>query len=191
MDKSTLMERFYRTASHPNFLTVGRLVASPLIVILMLFPNPVSTFFAGLLFAAAAITDFFDGYLARSRGIESNFGKIMDPLADKVLVSSAFIMLASLGWVPGWVVCVIIGRELAVTGLRNFVVVDGEDVSASALGKYKTGFQIAALIPLLFHYTYFGIDMQAIGSVFLWVAVVLTVWSGVDYYFRYKKHMQF
>jgi CDP-diacylglycerol--glycerol-3-phosphate 3-phosphatidyltransferase len=191
MDKSQLLERFYRTASHPNFLTLGRLVASPLIVILMLFPNPVSTFFAGLLFAAAAITDFFDGYLARSRGIESNFGKIMDPLADKVLVSSAFIMLVSLGWVPGWVVCVIIGRELAVTGLRNFVVEDGEDVSASSLGKYKTGFQIAALIPLLFHYTYLGIDMQAIGSVFLWVALVLTVWSGVDYYFRYKKHMQF
>ena len=190
MDKSPFLERFFRAASHPNFLTIGRLMASPLIVILMLFPNPVCTLIAGLLFAAAAITDFFDGYLARSRGMVSTFGKIMDPLADKVLVSSAFIMLTSLGWVPAWVVCVIIGRELAVTGLRNFVVETGDDVSASSLGKYKTGFQIAALIPLLGHYTYLGVDTHAIGMVFLWAALVMTVWSGVDYYMRYRKYMR-
>ena len=108
------------------------------------------------MFSAAAITDYLDGFFARRRGLESTFGKIMDPVADKLLVSSAFIMMASLGWIPAWVVCVIIGREMAVTGLRNIIADKGEDVSSSNLGKYKTGFQIAAIIPLLFHYPYFG-----------------------------------
>ncbi|MFH1981072.1 MAG: CDP-diacylglycerol--glycerol-3-phosphate 3-phosphatidyltransferase [Pseudomonadota bacterium] len=184
-------DRLKNWLRHPNTLTLGRLAACPLIVVLMLFPNPLCTFLAAILFAAAAITDFFDGFLARSRGMVSNFGKIMDPLADKVLVSSAFIMLASLGWVPAWMVCVIIGRELAVTGLRNFVVVDGQDVSSSSLGKYKTGFQIAAIIPLLAHYTYLGIDFNAVGGPFLWGALVMTVWSGADYFYRYRELLKF
>jgi CDP-diacylglycerol--glycerol-3-phosphate 3-phosphatidyltransferase len=114
----------------------------------------------------------------------------MDPLADKLVVSSSFIMLTFHGWVPGWVTCVIIGRELSVTGLRNFVADKGEDLSASSLGKYKTGFQIAAIIPLLFHYAYFGIDMQAIGNFFMWGALIFTVWSGVDYLFRFRNLIQ-
>lgn len=184
-------EKFKNWLRHPNTLTLGRLVATPVIVVLMLFPNPLSAFAAGIVFAAAAITDFFDGFIARSRGLVSNFGKIMDPLADKVLVSSAFIMLASLNWVPAWVVCVIIGRELSVTGLRNIVVEDGQDVSSSSLGKYKTGFQIAAIIPLLIHYPHLGIDFHAIGIVFLWGALALTVWSGVDYFYRYRELLKF
>ena len=174
-------------ATHPNALTMYRVAATPGIVILMLFPNRLCTLIAALLFAAAAITDFFDGFLARRRGLVSNFGKIMDPLADKVLVSSALIMLASYGWAPAWVVCIIIGRELAVTGLRNFMVENKIDVGASSLGKYKTGFQIAAIIPLLGHYSYFGIDFHAIGSLFLWVALVMTIWSGADYFIRFRK----
>ena len=114
----------------------------------------------------------------------------MDPVADKLLVSCTFIMLTSLGWVPAWIVCVIIGREIAITGLRNIISESGMDVSASSLGKYKTGFQIAAIIPLLFHYPYFGVDMQAIGSIFLWVALILTIWSGVDYFIRFRRLLQ-
>ena len=126
--------------SNPNILTLFRIAATPLIVILMLYPNRLCTLLAGIIFSAAAITDYFDGYFARTRGLESNLGKVMDPVADKLLVSSAFIMLTSLGWVPAWVVCIIIGREIAVTGLRNIIAEKGEDVSASKLGKYKTGF---------------------------------------------------
>ncbi|HPA14327.1 MAG TPA: CDP-diacylglycerol--glycerol-3-phosphate 3-phosphatidyltransferase [Desulfobacterales bacterium] len=173
--------------THPNSLTLYRIGAVPAIVILLLFPNRVSTFFAALLFSAAAITDYLDGYYARRRGLVSNFGKIMDPLADKLLVSSAFIMISSLGWVPAWIVCIIIGRELAVNGLRNIIIQKGKDVSASWLGKYKTGFQIASIIPLLFHYPYFGIDLHAIGSFFLWGALLFTVWSGADYFIRFRK----
>jgi len=174
-------------AAHPNALTMYRVAAVPCIVILMLFPNRLFTLIAAILFAAAAITDFFDGFLARQRGLESSFGKIMDPLADKVLVSSALIMLAAYGWAPAWVVCIIIGRELAVTGLRNFMIENKIDVGASSLGKYKTGFQIAAIIPLLGHYTWFGVDLHAIGSLYLWVALVMTVWSGADYFIRFRK----
>jgi CDP-diacylglycerol--glycerol-3-phosphate 3-phosphatidyltransferase len=180
-------KKFKDLVAHPNALTMYRMAATPVIVILMLFPNRLSTLIAALLFSAAAITDFFDGFLARRRGLESSFGKIMDPLADKVLVSSALIMLASYGWVPAWMVCIIIGRELAVTGLRNFMIENKIDVGASSLGKYKTGFQIAAIIPLLGHYTYFGIDFHAIGSLFIWVALVMTIWSGADYFIRFRK----
>jgi CDP-diacylglycerol--glycerol-3-phosphate 3-phosphatidyltransferase len=171
---------------HPNSLTLYRIIAVPAIVVLMMYPNRFCSLLAGLIFSAAAITDYLDGYYARQLGIETNFGKIMDPLADKLVVCSAFIMLSSHGWAPGWVACVIIGRELAVTGLRNFVADKGEDLSSSSLGKYKTGFQIAALIPLLFHYPYFGIDMQAIGNFFMWGALIFTIWSGADYLFRFR-----
>ncbi len=171
---------------HPNTLTLFRIAVIPIIVILMLYPNRISTWIAALLFSAAAITDYFDGYFARRFGLVSNLGKVMDPVADKLLASSAFIMLASLGWVPAWIVCIIIGREIAVTGLRNIIAEKGEDVSASNLGKYKTGFQIAAIIPLLIHYPFFGLDPHAIGVFFLWGALVFTLWSGADYFFKFR-----
>jgi len=170
--------------SHPNTLTLFRVAAVPLIVILLMFPSRIYTFIAALIFTAAAITDFLDGFFARQRGLVSNFGKVMDPVADKVLASTSFIMLTALGWIPAWVVCIIIGREIAVTGLRSIIADNGLDVSASSLGKYKTGFQIAAIIPLLIHFQYLTIDFHAIGMIFLWVALILTVWSGADYFIK-------
>jgi CDP-diacylglycerol---glycerol-3-phosphate 3-phosphatidyltransferase len=176
--------------SHPNHLTLLRIAASPCIVVLLLFPNRFCTFAAAIIFSAAAITDYLDGYYARTRGLVSSFGKMMDPLADKLLVSSSFIMITSLGWIPAWVVCVIIGRELAITGLRNILVENGKDISASNLGKYKTGFQIAAIIPLLFHYPYFGVDLHVIGMFFLWGALIFTIWSGADYFIRFRSLLE-
>jgi CDP-diacylglycerol--glycerol-3-phosphate 3-phosphatidyltransferase len=145
-----------------------------------------TTFLAAWLFIAAAVTDFFDGFLARRRGLVSNLGKVLDPLADKVLVCSSLIMLCHLKWIPGWLVCIIIAREMAVTGLRG-ISAEKIDVSATKLGKYKTGFQIAAIIPLLFHYPYFGLDLHAIGIVLLWIALIFTLWSGIDYFRKFFK----
>lgn len=176
--------------THPNSLTLFRVIAVPIIVILMIFPNRLNAFLAGILFSIAAITDYFDGYLARTRGLVTNLGKVMDPVADKLLVSSAFIMLASHGWVPAWMVCIIVGREIAITGLRNIIAGEGQDVSASWLGKYKTGFQIAAAIPLLIHYRFLGLNSQAIGMFFLWGALVFTLWSGADYFIKFRKLLQ-
>lgn len=172
--------------SHPNSLTLFRVVASPVIVILLLFPSRTNTFIAAMIFSAAAITDFLDGFFARQKGLVSNFGKVMDPIADKVLVSTSFIMLTALGWIPAWIVCIIIGREIAVTGLRNIIAENGQDLSASSLGKYKTGFQIAAIIPLMINFSYLTIDFHKIGIIFLWVALTLTVWSGAAYFIRYR-----
>jgi len=184
------MKKFQNALSGPNQLTLFRIAAVPIIIILMLFPNRICTLIAGLLFSAAAITDYLDGFLARKRGQVTTLGKVMDPVADKLLVSSAFIMLSSLGWVPAWMACIIIGRELAVTGLRNIIAEKGQDLSASNLGKYKTGFQIAAIIPLMIHFRFLGLDVQVIGNLFLWGALVFTIWSGADYFIRSRSLLQ-
>ncbi len=184
------METFKNLISGPNKLTLFRIATVPIIVILLLFPNKICTFIAALLFSAAAVTDYLDGFYARKRGLVSTLGKVMDPIADKLLVSSAFIMLTSMGWVAAWIVCIIIGRELAVTGLRNIIAEKGEDISASNLGKYKTGFQIAAIIPLMIHYPFFGLNVQVIGALFLWGALVFTIWSGADYFIKSRTLLQ-
>ena len=167
------------------------MAVSPALILLMLYVNRFTSFLAAALFSAAAITDYFDGFLARKRGLESSFGKAMDPLADKLLVSTAFILMTAEGWIPAWIVCIIIGREILVTGLRNIIAGRGRDVSASMLGKYKTGFQIAAIIPLLLHYKYFGVDLQTIGKVLLWGALIFTVWSGLDYFIKNRNLLTF
>jgi CDP-diacylglycerol--glycerol-3-phosphate 3-phosphatidyltransferase len=184
------METLQNLISGPNKLTLFRIATVPIIVILLLFPTKICTFIAALLFSAAAITDYLDGFYARKRGLVSTLGKVMDPIADKLLVSSAFIMLTSLGWIQAWIVCIIIGRELAVTGLRNIIAEKGEDISASNLGKYKTGFQIAAIIPLMIHYPFFGLNVQVIGALFLWGALVFTIWSGADYFIKSRTLFQ-
>ncbi len=179
--------RLREAARHPNGLTLFRMAVIPVIIALFSFPNRLMALLAALLFSAAAITDYLDGFLARRQGKVTFWGKVMDPVADKLLNSSAFIMLAAHGWVPAWVVCVIIGRELAVTGLRSVIAGRGLDISASRLGKLKTGFQIAAIIPLMIHFPFLGLDSQAIGQVFLWLALGFTIWSGVDYFIKFKR----
>jgi CDP-diacylglycerol--glycerol-3-phosphate 3-phosphatidyltransferase len=184
------MAEIQKLISSPNKLTLFRIAVIPIIIVLMLFPDRICTFIAAILFSAAAITDYFDGFYARRRGLVSTLGKVMDPVADKLLVSSSFIMLTSLGWVPAWMVCIIIGRELAVTGLRNIIAHKGEDISASNLGKYKTGFQIAAIIPLMIHYPFLSLNVGVIGALFLWGALAFTIWSGADYFIRSRRFLQ-
>jgi CDP-diacylglycerol---glycerol-3-phosphate 3-phosphatidyltransferase len=175
------------SAHHPNSLTLFRVALIPLIILLFSFPSRFLAFVSALLFSLAATTDYFDGFLARRQGKVTLLGKLMDPVADKLLNSSALIMLAAHGWAPAWMVCVIIGRELTVTGLRSVLAGKGADVSASHLGKLKTGFQVAAIIPLMIHYPFLGLDCHAIGMVLLWLALGFTVWSGVDYFIKFKR----
>ena len=171
--------------SHPNNLTLFRVAAIPLIVVLLLFPNRFCTFLAAVLFSAAAITDFLDGFLARKRGLVSNFGRIMDPVADKLLVSTSFIMLASLNWVPAWVVCIIIGRELAVMGLRGVAALEDQSkVPPSIWGKTKALFQFLAIALAMLRLP------EEWGPFFFdeWVmliAVAVTIVSAWDYFTRF------
>jgi CDP-diacylglycerol--glycerol-3-phosphate 3-phosphatidyltransferase len=169
----------------PNSLTLFRVACIPVLVVLLFFPHKATSFLAALVFALASISDLLDGFLARRQQLVTTFGKFLDPLADKLVVSAALIMLIPLGRAPAWMVVVIVGRELAITGLRSMAVSEGKVISADELGKKKMVFQIVAILGLLLHYEYFGINFHAVGMFFLWLAVVLTLWSGINYFRRF------
>jgi len=140
---------------------------------------------AAVLFGLVCLTDWLDGYIARKWKQVTTLGKFLDPLADKLLIVTAFIMLIQLGRVPAWVVAIIVGREIAVTGLRSIAVDSGVVIAASPLGKLKTVSQIFALIPLMLHYSFYSVDFHAIGTVLLYISLALTIWSGYDYFMRF------
>jgi CDP-diacylglycerol--glycerol-3-phosphate 3-phosphatidyltransferase len=169
----------------PNSLTLFRIACIPVLVLLLFFPHKATSFLAALVFGLASLSDLLDGFLARRQQLVTTFGKFLDPLADKLVVSAALIMLIPLGRAPAWMVVVIVGRELAITGLRSMALSEGKVISADELGKKKMVFQIVAILGLLLHYEYFGINFHAIGMFFLWLAVVLTLWSGINYFRRF------
>ncbi len=171
--------------STPNLLTLMRIALVPVLVGLLLFPGPAPSAAAAGVFFVATLSDFFDGYIARSYGSGTTLGKFLDPLADKLVVTAALIMLAAMPRaprVPAWMVVVLVLREIAVTGLRAMAAVEGEVMAAEELGKYKMVLQSIAVQGLLIHYIYFHIDFFAAGMFVLWIAMVVSVWSGVDYY---------
>ena len=161
----------------PNLLTVGRILFIPIFVLLLsLGSSPLLHGIAAIIFAIASITDYLDGYLARKWQVVSNFGKFADPLADKMLVMSPFIMLVGINQAPAWVISVIICRELAVTGLRLLLVENGGTVLAAAMpGKIKTVTQMLSIILLLCH-------VHFVGTIMLYVALFFTIYSGYDYF---------
>ena len=179
----------------PNILTMTRIAAIPLMAVLLMSPSQPAGFWAAAVFSLASVTDWLDGYLARRMGIVTIFGKFLDPIADKLIVMAALIMILPFGRVPAWMVLVILGREIIITGLRGIASSEGIVIQASNLGKFKTIFQLVAIIGLLLHYDYnwlFGIEhqlvqvnMHNVGMFFLWIATLLTVWSGVDYLARF------
>ena len=171
----------------PNLLTFFRIALIPVLVLLLLSPSELLSILSVVVFSIASITDWLDGYLARKMNIVTNLGKFLDPIADKLLIAAALVMLVGLGRVPAWMVVVIIGREIAVTGLRSIASSEGIIIAASELGKGKMILQISALIGLLFHYQYLGIDFHAVGMMLLWVALALTAWSGFDYFYKFMK----
>lgn len=171
----------------PNAISIVRILAAPVLILLLLSPSQKTSLIAAIIFLAASLTDWLDGYLARRMGVETTFGKFLDPLADKLLIVTCLVMLIPSGRVPAWMAALIIGREIAVTGLRAMASHEGVVIAAGILGKYKTVFQIAAVTALLIHYKFLGVDFQAIGMVFLWIALIFTIWSGVGYFVRFLK----
>ena len=171
----------------PNALSIARIFVSPILVVLLLSPDEKRSVIAAALFLAVCLTDWLDGYLARRMGIVTAFGKFLDPLADKLLIVTALIMLIPVDRIPAWMVAVIVARELAVTGLRALAVESGTVMAASPSGKIKTVLQICAVTPLLLHYEFFGLNFHSIGSIILWAALAATVWSGVEYFAGFFK----
>lgn len=174
----------------PNVITVARLLAIPIIIILMLaYPDggPGISAVTATIYLLAALTDLLDGHLARKYNLVSTLGKFLDPLADKLLSSAALIMLIPLGRVPAWVAFLIIAREMAVTGLRAIAAERGLVISASDSGKQKALAQNIALFCLMWHYPLLWADTAAVGTVILYVALAVTYWSGGLYFYNFLR----
>ncbi|MGB4209308.1 MAG: CDP-diacylglycerol--glycerol-3-phosphate 3-phosphatidyltransferase [Thermovirgaceae bacterium] len=170
----------------PNVLSLSRVFLAPLVMVFLTlrgqFGNilglPFGDILAGLVFTIAALTDTFDGYFARKHGMVTNLGKIIDPLADKILVIAALISLVQLQRLPAWIVVIILSREFFVTGLRMVAASEGVVISASRGGKVKTVTQVIAILLMIF-------DLPG-GLPAMWVALVATLWSGMEYLVKAK-----
>ncbi|MCL0318799.1 CDP-diacylglycerol--glycerol-3-phosphate 3-phosphatidyltransferase [Apilactobacillus xinyiensis] len=183
----------------PNKLTLLRIFLIPVFILILAYPFnwgtviiagtmlPVTQIIAAVIFAAASITDFLDGQIARRQHLVTNFGKFADPLADKMIVMSAFIALVALSQVPAWVASIIVCRELAVTGLRLIIVEnDGEVLAAAWPGKIKTATQMFSIILLLLNNVFFAAINISMGLILLYICLFFTVYSGVDYFIKNK-----
>jgi CDP-diacylglycerol--glycerol-3-phosphate 3-phosphatidyltransferase len=183
-----------RKMNLPNKITLSRIFLIPLFMIVMLVPLhwgqvhllwtilPVTHLIGALIFILASTTDWIDGHIARKYNLVTNMGKFLDPLADKLLVSAAFIVLVELNYAASWIVIIIISREFAVTGLRLLLAGEGEVVAANMLGKIKTWTQIIAISALLLHNIIFEVIPFRFDQLALWVSMIFTIWSGWDYF---------
>lgn len=161
----------------PTILTLSRIFLIPFFIMV----TPYNPFFGAVIFSVASITDFLDGYLARKRGQITKFGIILDPIADKFLVISALILLVDMARLSVWIATIIIVREFLVTALRVVALSKDIVIPAEMGGKLKTSAQIAAILLLIIDANFLGIDLYDIGSVLIWVALALSIVSGIQY----------
>ena len=187
----------------PNTLTLSRIFLVPLLVVVLLtaptwhrmWPSSMSAWSSACrrsssraaIFGLASLTDWLDGYLARRRKQITPLGQMMDPLADKLLTSAAFISLVQMEMAPAWMVAVIIGREMAVTALRSIGYTAAQNMPASPLGKVKMVSEVVAILALILGREHLGPVLYLVGPIALWVAVILAVVSGVDYYRKFMR----
>lgn len=179
----------------PNSVTLSRVCLIPVFLLFLCVPMTtnsfvfltqnitVTQFVAACIFILASSTDWVDGYLARKYDLVSDFGKFLDPLADKLLITAALIVLVDMHYVSSWVVVVILSREFAVTGLRSIAASKGVVIAADQLGKWKTVSQIVAISFLL-------LNLLTIGNILMWIATGLTILSGINYFVKNKHVFQ-
>lgn len=170
-----------------NKLTLLRIFLVPIFLIFMALNTPAGIITAIIVFILASLTDKLDGHIARSRNQITKFGKFMDPLADKLLVTSALVSLVEHGIVPTWMAMIIIAREFAVTGLRAVAASEGIVIAASWWGKLKTAIQMVAIIFALIKLIYSSVYITYLTYIVLSAAVIITIISGVDYFIKNKK----
>ena len=168
----------------PNKLTTMRMILVPVFIVLYLMEYNIA---AVVVFIAASFTDFLDGHLARKNNLVTDYGKIMDPLADKLLVTSALVCMVQTQVVPAWMVIVILAREFAITGLRAVAASDGKVIAAAWSGKVKTVTQMIAVIFLLLGNWPFSLIGFPFAKVMLWIAVIMTIYSGCEYIWKNRE----
>lgn len=178
----------------PNVITFSRIILAPILFILLLHaPGKFLSLCAALIFTIASVTDFFDGYLARRMNLVTSLGTFLDPLADKLLVGVALIMMIQIDRVAPWIVALIVGREILVTSLRVVAMRENMIIETTMMAKYKTAFQIAAVVALLIHYEYafggFAVDFHSLGMGLLYIALFATLWSGADYFYKFFRRV--
>ncbi|MGI5864753.1 MAG: CDP-diacylglycerol--glycerol-3-phosphate 3-phosphatidyltransferase [Myxococcales bacterium] len=183
----TLKEEFLNL---PNMLTIARILVIPAFILLTYWADPVSSYWSAVIFAGASITDVIDGWLARRKGLVTVVGKFLDPLADKLIVMAALVMLVRLGRVASGLVIVLLAREFIVTGLRTIAASEGMVIAAGQGGKWKTSLQLSGICCLLVHYSYdvnflffrLQTDFNKVGTWLLWLSVIASVASAVQYF---------
>lgn len=187
-DRLPLSGRAREILNFPNAITMLRIGVIPVLFLLLVAPGPTWSLVIAILFILAALTDLLDGYIARKYGIVTLMGKFLDPLADKLIVNTAMILMIPSGRIPASIVAVIIMRDLAVDGLRSFASSEGFIIPASRLGKQKTLCQVIAVSALIIHYPFLGLNAHAVGIAVLYIALLFTLWSGGDYFFQFYSH---
>lgn len=192
--KSTLKEELFNL---PNMLTLARIAAIPVVMLLIWNGDRANCVYAGWLYAAATITDFFDGWLARRQGLVTVMGKFLDPLADKLIVMAMLVLLVGLNRIPGWIVVILLAREMTINGLRAIASSEGLVIAADTLGKYKTAFQMMGVLFLVIHYPApvqlawlpgtepTWIDFNLAGFWVLVISLVFSIWSMFVYFRRF------
>lgn len=175
----------------PNLLTSIRILLIPVFIFLFLSPGPIRSVWAAVIFTMASLTDLLDGYLARRWKQITRLGKLLDPIADKLLILSALILLVDFNRVSAWIAIVLIGREVAVTGLRAIASSEGIVISAEPMGKYKLAIQVAAVVLLILDYQAPYVHFRAWGTALLWISMILSVSSAIQYGMRYLTLIRF
>jgi CDP-diacylglycerol---glycerol-3-phosphate 3-phosphatidyltransferase len=184
---SVLLQEFWNL---PNMLTVGRILVVPLFVWLLSGGSPMDSFWAAFVFTLAAVTDVIDGFLARRWNLITVTGKLLDPLADKLIVAAALVMMVHLGRVPAWLVIVLLSREFIVNGLRQIAASEGMVIAAGQEGKWKTSMQLVGIVALCVNYRYptyflfgwYDVTYAVVGRYLLYLSTAFSVWSAANYF---------
>ena len=180
----------------PNLLTLLRILLIPAVLLFIDNNSPFNSFIATVFYAVSAVTDFFDGYLARKWKQVSLLGKFLDPLADKILVMAALVWMVPMGRIDAWLVVVLLTRELSITGLRSVASSEGIVISARQMGKKKTAFQMVGILCLIIHFRYpilftsYYVDFHKVGLYTLYVSLVFSIFSALEYMWLFARAVQ-
>jgi CDP-diacylglycerol--glycerol-3-phosphate 3-phosphatidyltransferase len=184
-DRLPITQEKKRVFNLPNAITMLRIGIIPVLFILLLSPDSTGSLVIAGIFVVASLTDLLDGYIARRYQIVTTMGKFLDPIADKLVVNTAMILMIPIGRIPAWMVAIIIVRDFTVDGIRTIASSEGVIIGSSRLAKQKTLCQVVAVTALMIHYPFLGADSHLVGIVILYVALFLTLYSGLDYLVKF------